>query len=602
MKKKFLTLLLAICLILPCAFILSACGEKAKFNVNINTFVGYTAGSLKEGVEEIRLVNASNYNSNVYTDFPVISKDIGKEVTKFEVEEGSKLILFMVLEPGYEINNVKIKPDGYNGTAISPEVFDNYDASGSWVYAFNLTSSLNKELWVVFEGAPARRMQTISLAQTNAQYFDQLKPGSGEDVDPASKVLENARLSLTSKIGAHTQNCFSNISITEFREKIHSNETFEVPAGSTLTLKAYTGFEDSDGNIRIINLYQANIYDTLSYTQSFSSDSSFLETVCYENETITFDWTKFTSESFISSIDFIIYIYENGGNNTGKYISSVKASNGTVLLDREDDFSVSFKEYFNNYNSGIKIETPITKAEYTLLADSASELTINYQTRYTVADAIAQGIISVDNEENPNFLTITITAVQPQDSGLFFFEFVYYKDSLQNNPNLKQIELQVDIENGEEGPYEIARYFQNDEADGTIAALIETYDTTDFDPNDCTNPISCSGYYYKDTTIRVVADVAFTTEKTYGWENSGVYENKTFKLIINEVEITFAAVDIEPEEDYTHYQWKIEGTAPTWLVLSDAYNDYQSKIDFTIDTEAFSEATGQDLALIKIDM
>ena len=212
MKKKFLTFLFAICLILPCAFILSACGEKAKINVNINTFVGYTAGSLKEGVEEIRLVNASNYNSNVYTDFPVISKDIGKEVTKFEVEEGSKLILFMVLEPGYEINNVKIKPDGYNGTAISPEVFDNYDASGSWVYAFNLTSSLNKELWVIFEGAPARRMQTISWAQTNAQYFDQLKPGSGEDVFTASKVLENARLSLTSKIGAHTQNYFSNIS------------------------------------------------------------------------------------------------------------------------------------------------------------------------------------------------------------------------------------------------------------------------------------------------------------------------------------------------------------------------------------------------------
>ena len=598
MKKKFLTFLLAICLILPCAFILSACGEKAKINVNINTFVGYTAGSLKEGVEEIRLVNASNYNSNVYTDFPVISKDIGKEVTKFEVEEGSKLILFMVLEPGYEINNVKIKPDGYNGTAISPEVFDNYDASGSWVYAFNLTSSLNKELWVVFEGAPARRMQTISLAQTNAQYFDQLKPGSGEDVDPASKVLENARLSLTSKIGAHTQNCFSNISITEFREKIHSNETFEVPAGSTLTLKAYTGFEDSDGKIRIINLYQANIYDTLSYTQSFSSDSSFLETVCYENETITFDWTKFTSESFISSIDFIIYIYENGGNNTGKYISSVKASNGTVLLDREDDFSVTFKEYFNNYNSGIKIETPITKAEYTLLIDSASELTINYQTRYTIADAITQGIISVDNEENPNFLTITITAVQPQDSGIFFFEFVYSRDSLRNNQNLKQIELQVDVENGEEGPYEIAKYFSYyGDDNGSIVDLI--YDN--FDNDDYSIPTNYNGYYYKDTTIKVVADVAFTTEKTFGWEYSGVYENKTFKLIINEIEFTVSATDIYPEEENTFWQWTIEGTTPTWLVVNYEH-DRQTELNFTIDTEAFKEATGQDLALIKIDM
>ena len=598
MKKKFLTFLFAICLILPCAFILSACGEKAKFNVNINTFVGYPAGSLKEGVEEIRLVNASNYNSNVYTDFPVISKDIGKEVTKFEVEEGSKLILFMVLEPGYEINNVKIKPDGYNGTAISPEVFDNYDASGSWVYAFNLTSSLNKELWVVFEGAPARRMQTISLAQTNAQYFDQLKPGSGEDVDPASQVLENARLSLTSKIGAHTQNCFSNISITEFREKIHSNETFEVPAGSTLIFNVASNYELSYGNYAILNLYNSEIYGTLSYTQSFNAVSSSLETVCYENETITFDWTKFTSESFISSIDFIIYIYENGGNNTSKDISSVKASNGTVLLDKEDDFSVTFKEYFNNYNSGIKIETPITKAEYTLLIDSASELTINYQTRYTIADAITQGIISVDNEENPNFLTITITAVQPQDSGIFFFEFVYSRDSLRNNQNLKQIELQVDVENGEEGPYEIAKYFSYyGDDNGSIVDLI--YDN--FDNEDYSIPTNYNGYYYKDTTIKVVADVAFTTEKTFGWENSGVYENKTFKLIINEIEFTVSATDISPEEESTFWQWTIEGTTPTWLVVSYEH-DRQTKLNFTIDTEAFKEATGQDLSLIKIDM
>ena len=598
MKKKFLTFLLAICLIIPCMFMLTACGEKAKFNVNINTFVGYTAGSLKEGVEEIRLVNASNYNSNVYTDFPVISKDIGKEVTKFEVEEGSKLILFMVLKPGYEINNVKIKPDGYNGTAISPEVFDNYDASGSWVYAFNLTSSLNKELWVVFEGAPARRMQTISLAQTNAQYFDQLKPGSGEDVFTASKVLENARLSLTSKIGAHTQNYFSNISITELREKINSNETFEVPAGSTLIFNVASNYELSYGNYAILNLYNSEIYGTLSYTQSFNAVSSSLETVCYENETITFDWTKFTSESFISSIDFIIYIYENGGNNTSKDISSVKASNGTVLLDREDDFSVTFKEYFNNYNSGIKIEIPITKAEYTLLTDSASELTINYQTRYTVADAITQGIISVDNEENPNFLTITITAVEPRDSGLFFFEFIFYKDSVQNNPNLKQIELQVDIENGEEGPYEIAKYFSYyGDDNGSIVDLI--YDN--FDNDDYSIPTNYNGYYYKDTTIKVVADVAFTTEKSYGWEYSGVYENKTFKLIINEIEFTVSATDIYPEEENTFWQWTIEGTIPTWLVVNYEY-DRQTKLDFTIDTEAFKEATGQDLALIKIDM
>ena len=85
MKKKFLTFLLAICLIIPCMFMLTACGEKAKFNVNINIFINGTQTELKDGVQEIRLVDASNYSSNEYTDFPVISKDIGISITEFAV-------------------------------------------------------------------------------------------------------------------------------------------------------------------------------------------------------------------------------------------------------------------------------------------------------------------------------------------------------------------------------------------------------------------------------------------------------------------------------------------------------------------------------------
>ena len=595
MKKKFLTFLFAICLILPCAFILSACGEKAKINVNINTFVGYTAGSLKEGVEEIRLVNASNYNSNEYTGFPVISKDIGKEVTKFEVEEGSKLILFMVLEPGYEINNVKIKPDGYNGTAISPEVFDNYDASGSWVYAFNLTSSLNKELWVIFEGAPARRMQTISLAQTNAQYFDQLKPGSGEDVVPASQVLENAQFTLSS-----TSNIvFRNITITELTEKINSNFSFEIPAGETLTLQVATGFESPEGYLGVIDLSNASIYDTIDYTQSYSSYSSSLETKYYQNGTINFDWTKFTSNNLVYSVNFLAYFSECNGGMVGRSIASIKTSNGSVLSEcNTDDNIVTFSEYFNHYHSGIKIEVPISKAEYEFISDSTSELVIDFHTRYTIAEAKAQELISVDDEENPTSITVTIKNYEIQYSRDIIIEFVYSRDSLRNNQNLKQIELQVDVENGEEGPYEIAKYFgYYGDDNGSIADLI--YDN--FDSDDYSIPTNYNGYYYKDTTIKVVADVAFTTEKSYGWENSGVYENKTFKLIINEIEFTVSATDIYPEEENTFWQWTIEGTTPTWLVVNYEH-DRQTKLNFTIDTEAFKEATGQDLSLIKIDM
>ena len=595
MKKKFLTFLLAICLIIPCMFMLTACGEKAKFNVNINIFTNGTQTELKDGVEEIRLVDASNYNSNSYTDFPIISKDIGKEVTKFEVEEGSKLILFMVLEPGYEINNVKIKPDGYNGTAISPEVFDNYDASGSWVYAFNLTSSLNKELWVIFEGAPARRMQTISLAQTNAQYFDQLKPGSGDDVVPASQVLENAQFTLSS-----TSNIvFSNITITELTEKINSNFSFEIPAGETLTLQVSTGFESPEGYLGVIDLSNASIYDTIDYTQSYSSYSSSLETKYYQNGTINFDWTKFASNNLVYSVNFSACFSECNGGMVGRNIASIKASNGSVLSKcNTDDNIVTFSEYFNHYHSGIKIEVPISKAEYEFISDSTSELVIDLHTRYTIAEAKAQELISVDDEENPTSITVTIKNYAIQYSRDIVIEFVYSRDSLRNNQNLKQIELQVDVENGEEGPYEIAKYFSYyGDDNGSIADLI--YDN--FDSDDYSIPTNYNGYYYKDTTIKVVADVAFTTEKSYGWEYSGVYENKTFKLIINEIEFTVSATDIYPEEENTFWQWTIEGTTPTWLVVNYEH-DRQTKLDFTIDTEAFKEATGQDLALIKIDM
>ena len=592
MKKKILSFILAICLIIPCMFMLTACGEKAKFNVNINTFKNSVQTELQDGVQEIRLVDASNYNSSSYTGFPVISKDIGKEATKFEIEEGSKLILFMVLEPGYEINNVKIKPDGYNGTAISPEIFDNSDPSESWVYAFNLTSSLNKELWVVFEGAPARRMQTISLTQTNVEYFDQL----GDDVVPASQVLENAQFTLSSTSSI----VFSNITITELTEKINSNFSCEIPAGETLTLQVATGFESPEGYLGVIDLSNAGIYDTVNYTQSYSSYSSSLETKYYQNGTINFDWTKFTSNNLVYSVNFLAYFSECNGGMVGRSIASIKAGNGSVLSEyNTDDNIVTFSEYFNHYHSGIKIELPISKAEYEFISDSTSELVINFHTRYTIAEAKAQELISVDDEENPTSITVTIKNYAIQSSRDIVIEFVYSRDSLRNNQNLKQIELQVDVENSEEGPYEIAKYFgYYGDDNGSIADLI--YDN--FDNDDYSIPTNYNGYYYKDTTIKVVADVAFTTEKSHGWEESGVYENKTFKLIINEIEFTVSATDIYPEEDNTFWQWTIEGTTPTWLVVNYYVHDRQTKLDFTIDTEAFKEATGQDLALIKIDM
>ena len=115
MKKKILTFLFAICLILPCAFMLTACGGDSdkNFNVNINTFKNSMQTGLQDGVKEIRLVDATGMED--YTICTHIGDELGLEVQKFEVEKGKKLVLLVTLEHGYEINDVTIKADGYNG-------------------------------------------------------------------------------------------------------------------------------------------------------------------------------------------------------------------------------------------------------------------------------------------------------------------------------------------------------------------------------------------------------------------------------------------------------------------------------------------------------
>lgn len=112
MKKKILSLVLAICFIVPSMFIFSACGEK----------------------EEVGLKN--NYKITVIqTSNGVISPDFVLDSNTIELVEGSSYTFYIAAEEGYKIENLvidgNVKPASSTYTFI--DIRDNHTIAASFV-------------------------------------------------------------------------------------------------------------------------------------------------------------------------------------------------------------------------------------------------------------------------------------------------------------------------------------------------------------------------------------------------------------------------------------------------------------------------------------
>ena len=425
MKKKFLTFLFAICLILPCAFMLTACGGDGdkNFNVNINTFKNSMQTELQDGVKEIRLVDATGMED--YTIGTHIGDELGLEVKKFEVEKGKKLVLLVTLEPGYEINDVTIKADGYNGEDIEPEEAYTESPQDSWIYSFVVTESLSKELWITFDGTPAKRTQTITLSESNVEFFDQAKPDFPDDL-PAKTILADAKFSLYYEDDEFSvgRDVFENIDLNEFKTKVNEGFSFEVKSGAILKFVVTPNYTHTDGDPRVLDLFDNCIFGNyyLYDYQFFNKESTTISVSTFEDMHINFDWSCIT----LARMRYGVEITLRYNQEQQEFV--VKTLEGTQLADGSAP-SVLLEDYFDNINEGLKLEIAIDSTTYENLLTSS--LTLDLGSNFiSFADALSQGIVSVDDESNPTTLTVTIQNSSNEMKGNLQ---IYVNFEFQNN-------------------------------------------------------------------------------------------------------------------------------------------------------------------------
>ena len=421
MKKKFLTFLLAICLIIPCAFMMTACGGDGdkNFNVNINTFKNSIQTELQDGVKEIRLVDATGIGN--YTTGTHIGDELGLEIKKYEVEKGKKLVLLVTLEPGYEINDVTIKADGYNGEDIEPEEAYTESSQDGWIYSFVVTDSLSRELWITFDGAPAKRTQTITLSESNVEFFDQADPEFPEDL-PAKTILADAKFSLYYEDDEFPVGCdvFENIGLNEFKTKVNEGFSFEVKSGAILKFVVTPNYTHTDGAPRVLDLSSG--FNFGFENQVFKKDSTTASITLFEDMNINIDWSYVSLSNMCHGMGIILRF-----NGTQQYFVA-KTAGGTRLEDGSY-ISILLEDYFDNISEGIKLETAIDSTMYANLLTSSLtfDLGLNF---ISFADALSQGIVAVDDETNPTTLTGTLQNSSNEVRGILHIDINF---DFQNN-------------------------------------------------------------------------------------------------------------------------------------------------------------------------
>ncbi len=415
MKKKFLRFVLATCLILSCAFMLTACGEDGdkNFNVNVRTFKNGVQTALQDGVKEIRLVDVTNLSNNyILSGFPV-GENLGMEEKQFEVKKGTKLVLLVTLKPGYEINDVTIKADGYNGEEIAPEEAFTESPQDDWIYSFVVTESLNKELWIVFDGAPAKRTQTITLTQSNVDRFNQADPEFLDNL-PASVVLANARFSLSYVDEQFPVGCpvLDNVNLNELKAKLDENFSFEVKSGATFTLVVTPNYTSQYGDRCLLDFSGISLGDFFSSFQHqiFKKESTSATITTFDDMNINFDWSLMAFFDMRNAVDIMLRF------NDIQQGFDVKTSDGSLLRSGDTGVYLPLDDYFDNISDGIKLETAIDSTTFATLLTSS--LTFDNGASYiSFVDAISEGIVSVDSESNPTTLTVSLQDARKEVKG-----------------------------------------------------------------------------------------------------------------------------------------------------------------------------------------
>ena len=147
MKKKFLSLLLSLFLMMPCAAIMTGCGNDAKLK-----FQAYS----DEGINCIYVYSASaseddSDSADVDSANQVGSYNFNGRSSNVKVTKESYVIITLQLATSYmhDINDFKILKNGEELTHISLAMFDNSSLQGDYLYDLGV---VNEDVEITFQG------------------------------------------------------------------------------------------------------------------------------------------------------------------------------------------------------------------------------------------------------------------------------------------------------------------------------------------------------------------------------------------------------------------------------------------------------------------
>ena len=562
------------------------------FDINIYY---YTEG-LNSGVQEIRLINSTSYSSSSWKDYKSIGNDkIGKEITKFSAEKKSEIQVFVVLKPGYDINNVKVKPNGVDSTALAPSQSFKDSDDDSWVFAYTVAKQLKDDLWIMFEGKPALRTQTVTLSQTNADYFNKVDPNRGE-CDPASVFLADATFTLSYKVwGSGYQEIFANLTLAEFKAKFESNFSFTLPASATLSLKATTGdaAKTTGGHPQVFDLSSVGLFEFDNTSQSLTDYSSTLSLQVFSNKAMIINWKEVTSSSLLSGVS----AHVSASFRSNIYVKDITALNGNSYWNNDTPFS--FSEYNNCKNQGYYVKFDITPTDYKILTDPSTRFILGSGNHFSSAEVIESGMLKFNDATNPTEAWINPKGIDITDYGTLWIYIEYYKEDVAQNANFQELKFKVSTGNNNSSPYKFAQFGCNYSDIDADLIYVESFGRPEEYIHDYTYPENYSCYYLKGSKITINhLVVGYTSDKSDITDLRELSLGQTITInfkTTNGIQ-TLTATFAEYEEEC--YYWKF-ANLPAWLT-NEGGDYYDQFFPFTIDTEALKTATGGDLCEIEV--
>lgn len=373
MKKKILSFVFAICLIIPCAFIMTACGGN---NMKVRLLK-----ITDPGVKSIIVYDASEHAGNRSHSYATCIREEGLD-REGRLPKENEYLVIIDLEEGYDYGDLQLKVTGEEYVDIMDlDKISNLLASISNPnYVDFEDSTLKGVLWRV--GADAVDEIEVSLLGEAQKSRHTLSISQGESTYQDVANYQDLRLSLyVDNVVAKNADLVSEFAPADFLNFVNeytTGKTFEY--GQMITIKVW--FDDSIvvfNNGSFVNVYDSAFgsYDPIAWEDRYydtEMDASIYKFEIKKNTSVQLEWY----DGSMNSVD-----YDTISLSYSDFANYYKEAENTIVHNDVLDVNAIF-EIAN-----------VTELDYEILMKNYTTVIVNYNT--TLTQAQKQSMFSYDD-------------------------------------------------------------------------------------------------------------------------------------------------------------------------------------------------------------